>query len=156
MAALQEQLEAYIAREKSQKEVHTEAAIEPILIPSEVVPIPIVIPPPPPFYVKAIPDDLVQDSLVFKCGVLAKCHVKEEFPDTSSHSPPPLYTEVQEVILLFVYGGEGVKGGHSSWTRSLYERSMLGECFERCCPTKRLLDEWVEGWKVPSGRFKLL
>jgi hypothetical protein len=170
LAALREQVEALVAREKRQKEVHTEEclnaelteeAIEPILIPSEVVPIPIVIPPPPPFYVKVIPDNLEQDSFMFKYGGLAKWHVKEEETDTSSHTLS--YTEAQRKIQVCEYGGESAKEDHSSArkgyakrTRSLYERSTLAKCFKRCCPTRTQQDEWVEGWSVHSGRFKLL
>ena len=149
-------------KEQSQEKVHTEEclnaepteeAIVPILPLVEVMPIPIEIPTPPSFYVKAIPYDLVKDSLVFKSGVLAKWHVDEVIDTT----PPPLYTEVKVEILFFVYGGEGVKGGHSSWKKkSLDEGSMLAMCFNQCCPKRRLLNEWVEGWSVHSGRFKLL
>ena len=143
-AALKEKLglDAYNAWVESQEEVNT-----------EVEPIPIVISTPPPFYVKAIPDDLVKDSLVFKCGALAKWHVNDEVIDTTS---PPLYTEVKEEIHVFVYGGEGVKGGHARRKKSLDERGPSAKCFERSCPMRRVLNEWVDEWSVHSGRFKLL
>ena len=112
-------------------------------------------------YVKVIPDNLEHDSFMFKYGGLAKWHVKEEETDTSSHSPS--YTESQRKIQVCEYGGESAKEdhpkarkGHAKRTRSLYERSTLAKCFERCCPKRTRLDEWVEGWSVHSGRFKLL
>ena len=118
-------------------------------------PTPIVIPPPPPFFVKVIPDNLIQDSFMFKYGVLAKWHVKEELANTSSHLP--YYTKAQRKIQVCEYGGESAKkGGHAKRTRSLYERSTLAKCFKRSCPKRTRLDEWVEGWSVHSGRFKLL
>ena len=118
------------------------------------MPIPIVIPSPPPFHVKAIPDDFVQDSLVFKCGVLAKWHVNEELAETSLQ--PPSYTKFQEEIHVFVYvGGESTKDGHAKRMRSLYE-GPSAKCFNQCCPIRRLLNEWVDEWSVHSGRFKLL
>jgi hypothetical protein len=142
--------EAYQAKEQAaealnqSEEVHTEVHVESTPIEK----------PPPPFHIKAIPDDIVQDSLVFKCGVLAKWHVDNEVIETT---PPPLYTDVQVEILSFVYGGEGVKGGHSSWKKkSLDEGSMLAMCFKRCCPMRRVLNEWVKEWSVHSGKFKLL
>ena len=156
LAALQEQFEVLVAREKRQKEVHTkeclnaeptEEAIVPILplpevhteepveemhdtepmsTPLEVIS-PLIVTPPPPFYVKVIPDNLDQDSFMFKYGGLVKWHVKEEETDTSSHSPS--YTESQRKIQVCEYGGERAKDDHSSAkrgyakrTKSLYER----------------------------------
>ena len=137
----------------TKEQSHVEVPIEPIVIPSEVMPIPIVVPTPPPFYVKAIPDEIVKDSLVFKCGVLAKWHVEEE---AETKPPPPSYTEVKEEIHVFVYGGEGVKGGHARRKKSLDERGPSAKCFERSCPMRRVLNEWADEWSVHSGRFKLL
>ena len=150
-------IEAKEAKMKSQEEVHTKEPTKPI---------PIVIPSsPPPFYVKAIPDDLVQDSLVFKCGVLAKWYNEEEM--TNTNTPPP-HNECEEGINLFVHGGEGAKGGHyEKKERSTKEESptmgsstsfgrALAKSLRRCCPMGTREDEWIEEFGVHSGRFKLL
>ena len=113
IAVLQAQLDAYKAWKQSQQDVHTESVqfhTEPIQTPLAVVSPPIVIPPPLPFYAKAIPDNLEQDSFVFKYGVLAKWHAIDELADTSSH--PPSYTEAQDEIQWFEYGGERANGDH--------------------------------------------
>ena len=119
-------------------EIHTESVqvpTKPTQISLAVVSPPIVTPPLP-FYVKAIPDNLEQESFVFKYGVLAKWHAIDELADTSSH--PPSYTEAQDEIRWFEYGGERANGdhpkakkGHAKRKRSLYERSTNGKCFKR-------------------------
>ncbi len=125
------------------------------------------IPPPPlPFQVKVIPDDLEQPSFLFKYGVLAKWHIEEEGTDTST--PPPPHTECEKEIPLFVYGGEEAKEEPSKKRkRSTQEGSSTGGCsksfgrafaksLRRCCLMRTQEDEWVEKWGIHSGRFKLL
>ena len=138
--------------------------------PARAIASPIVIPsPPPPFYVKAIPDSLVQDSLVFKCGVLAKWHAIKEEADSSSQ--PPSLSESNEEIHVIEFGGERAKeeaktGGHyEEREESTQEDSTMGEdstrrafakSLRRGCPMGTREDEWIEKFGIHSGRFKLL
>ena len=122
-------------------------------------------PPPSPFRVKVIPDDLEQPSFLFKYGVLAKWHVKEEETDIST--PPPPHIECEKETPFFVYGGEEAKEEPSKKRkRSTKEESStddestsFGSMFashRRCHPLRTREDEWIEEFGVHSGRFKLL
>jgi hypothetical protein len=122
-------------------------------------------PPPSPFRVKVIPDDLEQPSFLFKYGVLARWHIEEEETDISTPLPP--HTKCEEEIKPFVYGGEEAKGGHyEKRERSTEEESTLGcsnstrrafaKSLRRGCPMGTREDEWVEEFGIHSGRFKLL
>ncbi len=126
------------------------------LLPARAIAFPIVIPsPPPPFYVKAIPDSLVQDSLVFKCGVLAKWHAIEEEANTNSQSPS--LPKSKEEIKVGEFGGERAKEeakGVTSTDDST--RNLLAKRLRRYHLSKRRQDEWIEKFGVHSGRFKLL
>jgi hypothetical protein len=122
-------------------------------------------PHPSPFQVKAIPDDLEQPSFLFKYGVLAKWHVKDEETDIST--PPPPHTKCEEETKPFVYGGEEAKEEPSKKRkRSTKEESPTSDCsksfgsmfasLRRCHPPRAQEDEWMEEFGVHSGRFKLL
>jgi hypothetical protein len=122
-------------------------------------------PPPSPFRVKVIPDDLEQPSFLFKYGVLAKWHVKDEETDIST--PPPPHTKCEEETKPFVYGGEEAKEEPSKKRkRSTKEESPTSDCsksfgsmfasLRRCHPPRAQEDEWMEEFGVHSGRFKLL
>ena len=115
-------------------------------------------PPPSPFQVKAIPDNLEQPSFLFKYGVLGKWHIEEE--ETDASTPPPPHTESEEEIKSFVYGDEEAKGGnYEKREKSTKEESPTDGCsksFERCRQMGTREDEWVEEFGIHSGRFKLL
>jgi hypothetical protein len=133
-------------------------------LPARAIASPIVIPsPPPPFYVKAIPDMLVQDSFLFKYGVLAKWHAIKEEADTSSQ-PPPSLSESNEEIHVIEFGGERAKEeakgstftDDSSTSTEDSTRRAFAKSLRRGCPMGTREDEWVEEFGIHSGRFKLL